>query len=55
MDIVLWAMRLEGGLWRRLYSNEVTGRGPGPRRHAGAVELDVAPGRQGHGLQMISI
>jgi hypothetical protein len=45
--ILLWAMRLEGGLRRRLYSNEVIGRGPGPRQRAGAVDLDVAPGRQG--------
>jgi hypothetical protein len=28
---------LEGGIWRRLYSKEVVGRGPGPRRHGGAA------------------
>jgi hypothetical protein len=28
--------RLEGGLWRRLYSNEVAGHGSGPRRRGGA-------------------
>ena len=28
---------LEEGLRRRLYLKEVTGRGPGPRRHDGAV------------------
>jgi hypothetical protein len=31
------AGRLEGGIWRRLYSKEVAGRGPGPRRHGGAA------------------
>jgi len=30
-------MVLEEGLRRRLYLNEVTGRGPGPRRRGGAV------------------
>jgi hypothetical protein len=28
---------LEEGIWRRLYSKEVAGRGPGPRRRGGAV------------------
>jgi hypothetical protein len=28
--------RLEEGMRRRLYSNEVAGRGPGPRRRGGA-------------------
>ena len=30
-------MELEEGLRRRLYLNEVAGRGPGPRRRGGAV------------------
>ena len=30
-------MVLEEGLRRRLYLNEVAGRGPGPRRRGGAV------------------
>jgi hypothetical protein len=29
--------RLEGGIWRRLYSKEVAGRDPGPRRRGGAA------------------
>jgi hypothetical protein len=28
--------RLEEWIWRRLYSNDVAGRGPGPRRRGGA-------------------
>jgi hypothetical protein len=28
---------LEEGIWRRLYSKEVVGRGPGPRRRGGAA------------------
>jgi len=39
--------RFVEGTRRRLYSNEVGGRGPGPRRRAGAmVEAHRAPGRQ---------
>jgi hypothetical protein len=37
---LLWAMdsvELVGGIWRRLYSKEVAGRGPGPRRRGGAA------------------
>jgi hypothetical protein len=53
---LLWAMKLVEGLWRRLYSTEVTGRDPGPRRRVGAVMvLNVAPRRQGGGLQMSTI
>ena len=39
------AKRLEGGLRRREYLNEVTGRGPGPRRRGGAV-IGAALARQ---------
>jgi hypothetical protein len=37
--LLLWVDglgRLEEGMRRRLYSNEVAGRGPGPRRRGGA-------------------
>ncbi len=39
------ARRLEGGLRRREYLNEVTGRGPGPRRRGDAV-IGAALARQ---------
>jgi hypothetical protein len=31
------SVELVGGIWRRLYSKEVAGRGPGPRRRGGAA------------------
>lgn len=37
---------LEGGIRRRLYLKAVAGRGPGPRRHGGAV-IGNAQTRQG--------
>ena len=38
---------LEDGTRRRLYSKDVAGRGPGPRRRAGAMaEAHGAPRRQ---------
>jgi hypothetical protein len=36
--------RLGEGIWRRLYSNEVAGRGPGPRRPGGAMVLTADRG-----------
>jgi hypothetical protein len=32
------------GIWRRLYSNEVAGRGPGPRWAGGAMVLTADRG-----------
>jgi hypothetical protein len=32
------------GIWRRLYSNEVAGRGPGPRRPGGVMVLTADRG-----------
>jgi hypothetical protein len=42
-----------GGTWRRLYSKEVEGRGPGPRRRGGAaVVAQPRTGETGDGLQL---
>jgi hypothetical protein len=47
---------LVGGAWRRLYSKEVEGRGPGPRRRGGAaVMAQPRTGETGDGLQLRSI
>jgi len=45
-------IRFEGGIRRRLYLNEVTGRGPGPRRRGGAVVARRRTKEAGGGLQI---